>query len=149
MLKFYSERWNCKLIHSRCVVVYHVTIVAMDIGWRNFGLFGNRLRSTHCREFLYVKLCRPAYFVRITHWHGQQQFSCLRILKSTYPHLLWRRTPLVVPAVNSHWSHCLTFPFLVFSFLVRGLALRFLGFSPAAAAVSVKSGSSGLSIPKP
>ena len=39
------------------VVVYHVTIVAMDMGCRrNFGLFGNRLRYTHCREFLYVKL---------------------------------------------------------------------------------------------
>ena len=40
---------------STVVVVYHVTIVAMDMGcWRNFGLFGNMLRSTHCREFLYV-----------------------------------------------------------------------------------------------
>ena len=28
--------------------------------------FGNRLRSTHCREFNYLKLCRPAYFVRTT-----------------------------------------------------------------------------------
>ena len=27
----------------------------MDLWW---------LRSTHCREFLYLKLCRPAYFVR-------------------------------------------------------------------------------------
>ena len=26
--------------------------------------YGNRLRSTHCREFHYLKLCRPAYFVR-------------------------------------------------------------------------------------
>ena len=50
-----------------CAVVFHVTIVAMDMGSRrNFGLFGNRLRSTHRREFLYVKLCRPAYFVRTT-----------------------------------------------------------------------------------
>ena len=49
------------------VVVHHVTIVAIDMGcWRHFGLFGNMLRSTHCREFLYVKLCRPAYFVRTT-----------------------------------------------------------------------------------
>ena len=30
---------------------------------RNFGLLGNRLRSTHCRAFFYIKLCRPAYFV--------------------------------------------------------------------------------------
>ena len=28
--------------------------------------FGTRLRSTHCREFNYLKLCRPAYFVRTT-----------------------------------------------------------------------------------
>ena len=27
---------------------------------RNFDLFG----STHCREFLYMELCSPAYFVR-------------------------------------------------------------------------------------
>ena len=26
--------------------------------------YGNRLRSTHCREFRYMKLCRPAYFFR-------------------------------------------------------------------------------------
>ena len=28
--------------------------------------FGTRLRSTHCREFNYLKLCRPAYFIRTT-----------------------------------------------------------------------------------
>ena len=28
--------------------------------------FGNRLRSTYCREFNYLKLCRPAHFVRTT-----------------------------------------------------------------------------------
>ena len=28
--------------------------------------YGNRLRSTHCREFPYLKLCRPADFVRTT-----------------------------------------------------------------------------------
>ena len=28
--------------------------------------FGNRLRSTHCRQFNYLKLCRPTYFVRTT-----------------------------------------------------------------------------------
>ena len=28
--------------------------------------YGDRLRSTHCREFHYMKLCRPAYFVRTT-----------------------------------------------------------------------------------
>ena len=29
-------------------------------------VYGNRLRSTHCREFHYMNLCRPAYFVRTT-----------------------------------------------------------------------------------
>ena len=28
--------------------------------------FGTRLRSTHCREFNYLKLCRPAHFVKTT-----------------------------------------------------------------------------------
>ena len=28
--------------------------------------YGNRLHSMHCREFHYLKLCRPAYFVRTT-----------------------------------------------------------------------------------
>ena len=28
--------------------------------------YGNRLRSTHCREFHYLKQCRPAYFIRTT-----------------------------------------------------------------------------------
>ena len=28
--------------------------------------FGTRLRSTQCKEFKYLKLCRPAYFVRTT-----------------------------------------------------------------------------------
>ena len=27
---------------------------------------GNRLRYTHCREYPYMKLCRPAYFIRTT-----------------------------------------------------------------------------------
>ena len=33
--------------------------------WRMFGL-GTRLLSTHCREFNYLNLCRPAYFIRTT-----------------------------------------------------------------------------------
>ena len=36
------------------VVVYHVIIVAIErklSWWRNFGVYGKRLRSTHCREF--------------------------------------------------------------------------------------------------
>ena len=49
------------------VVVYHVTIVAIGHGLLEEILaFGTRLRSTHCREFNYLKLCRPAYFVRTT-----------------------------------------------------------------------------------
>ena len=28
--------------------------------------FSNRLRSTHCREILYMKLCMPAYYVITT-----------------------------------------------------------------------------------
>ena len=40
------------------VVVYHVTIVAMNC-WKKFW-------PTHCRKFPYLKLCRPAHFVRIT-----------------------------------------------------------------------------------
>ena len=36
--------------------------------WRNFELLsvGTRLRSSHCRIFNYLKLCRPAYFIRST-----------------------------------------------------------------------------------
>ena len=47
------------------VVVYHVTIVAIGHGLlKKFWPFGTRLRSTRCREFNYLKLCRPAYFIR-------------------------------------------------------------------------------------
>ena len=39
------------------VVVYHVTIVAIGHGMlKIFWPFGTRLRSTHCREFNYLKL---------------------------------------------------------------------------------------------
>ena len=38
--------------------------------------FGTRLRSTHCREFNYLKLCRPAYFVRTTQLY---QFASVRL----------------------------------------------------------------------
>ena len=48
-------------------VVYIVTIVAIGHGLlKKFWPFGTRLRSTHCREFNYLKLCRPAQFVRTT-----------------------------------------------------------------------------------
>ena len=42
-------------IHS-VVVVYQVTIVAIGHGLlKKFWPFGTRLRSTHCREFNYLK----------------------------------------------------------------------------------------------
>ena len=45
-------------------VVYHVTIVAIGRGLlKKFWPFVTRLRYTHCREFNYLKLCRPAYFM--------------------------------------------------------------------------------------
>ena len=38
------------------VVVYHVTIVAIGHELlKKFWPYGSRLRSTHCREFLYMK----------------------------------------------------------------------------------------------
>ena len=53
--------------HVIGVVVYHVTIAAIGHGLlKKFWLFGDRLRATHCRDFLYMKLGRPAYFVRTT-----------------------------------------------------------------------------------
>ena len=51
--------------YGRVDVVYRVTIVAI-VPWvveEILACFGSRLHSTHCREFLFVKLCRPAYFV--------------------------------------------------------------------------------------
>ena len=49
------------------VVVYHITIVAIEHGFvEEILAFGTRLHSTHCREFNYLKLCSPAYFVRTT-----------------------------------------------------------------------------------
>ena len=49
------------------VVVYHVTIIANGHGvLKKVSPFGNRMRSTHCREFLYMKLCSPAYYARTT-----------------------------------------------------------------------------------
>ena len=58
-------------MHVVVVVVYHVTIVAIGHGhaiWvvEEMFAFRNRIGSTHCREFLYVKLCRHADFVRTT-----------------------------------------------------------------------------------
>ena len=56
----FKERWLF-------IVIYHVTIVANGHGLlKKCWPFGTRLRSTHCREFNYLKLCRPAYFIRTT-----------------------------------------------------------------------------------
>ena len=68
------------------VVVYHVTIVSIGNGLvKKFWPFGNRLRATHCREFLYMKLCRPAYFVRttklLTH-PGHEEWQVFHIMSS-------------------------------------------------------------------
>ena len=47
-------------MHLLVVVVYHVTIVAIGNGLlKKFWPLGNRLRSTHCREFLYVNYADP------------------------------------------------------------------------------------------
>ena len=44
-------------------VVYHVTIVASGHELKKkFWPFGNRLHSTHCREFIYVKLKRTVKY---------------------------------------------------------------------------------------
>ena len=52
------------------VVVYHVPLYQLDMGcWRNVGLLLVRLRSKYCREFHFMKLCRPAYFVRPTRYY--------------------------------------------------------------------------------
>ena len=49
------------------VVVYHVTIVTIGHGLlKKFWSFGTSLRSTHCREFNHLKLCRPAYLIGTT-----------------------------------------------------------------------------------
>ena len=60
----------CSLLgakNSHVIVVYNLTIVAIGHGLlKKFWPVGTRLRSTHCREFNYLKLCRPAYFIRTT-----------------------------------------------------------------------------------
>ena len=61
------ERLTASNFGRYVVVVYHVTIVAIGHGLlKKFWPFGNRLRSRHCSAYLYMKLCRPAYFVRTT-----------------------------------------------------------------------------------
>ena len=80
-----------RMIFLRCCCCYHVTIVAIGHGLlKKFGLFGNRLRSTHCREFLYMKQCRPAYFNRTTQLlpypgHEQRQV-CILFHSTKCPH---------------------------------------------------------------
>ena len=50
-----------------CCCCYHVTIVAIV---EEMLSYSNRLRSTHCRKFHYLKLCRAIYFVRTTQYRG-------------------------------------------------------------------------------
>ena len=44
--------------------------------------YGYRLRSTHCREFHYLKLCRLAYFVRTTRLLPNPGHESLHIMSS-------------------------------------------------------------------
>ena len=52
------QKWCCCLPCNHCI---NWTWVVEEI-----LAFGTRLRSTHCKEFNYLKPCRPAYFVRTT-----------------------------------------------------------------------------------
>ena len=66
------------------VAVYHMT-KGSKWTWvvEEIWTFGNRLRSTHSREFLYMKLFRPAYFARITQLlphPGHEQWQVLHTL---------------------------------------------------------------------
>ena len=50
---------------------YYLTLVMSSVCWccyltKKFWPFGTRLRSMHCRELNYLKLCRPAYFISTT-----------------------------------------------------------------------------------
>ena len=76
-------------IYVVVVVVYHVTIVAIGHKLlKKCWPFGNRLRSTHCREFNYLKLCRPAYFV-ITNTFNL--FSFIVHKQPSLTNRLWKR----------------------------------------------------------
>ena len=57
---------QCGYYQSLHVVVYHVTIVPIGHGLLKKFWPLVLLRSTHCRVLKYLKLCRPAYFVRTT-----------------------------------------------------------------------------------
>ena len=79
---FYHVWDQIRLIHlgfdpfgTRSGIQYIWEIIPLGNNPMGFGTFGklsvyhiNRLRSTHCREFNYLKLCRTAYFVRTTQW---------------------------------------------------------------------------------
>ena len=58
-----------KFFHCSLVLLLftlYLTIVAIGHELlKKFLAYGNRLSSTHCREFHYFKLCRPAYFVLV------------------------------------------------------------------------------------
>ena len=67
LLTYISPILGETVVSPVVVVVYHVTIVEIGHGLlKKFWPFGTKLRSTHCREFNYLKLCRPAYFIRTT-----------------------------------------------------------------------------------
>jgi len=53
-------RWSC----CCCLPYNHCSNWTWVV--KEILAFGIRLRSTHCRDFNYLKLCRPAYFVRTT-----------------------------------------------------------------------------------
>ena len=64
LLTYYAE---VKKYFLLCCCCLPCTIEAIGHGLlKKFWPFGTRLRSTHCREFNYLKLCRPAYFIRTT-----------------------------------------------------------------------------------
>ena len=54
-----SETRECGILGGEVVEIGHRLLK------KNLP-FGNRLRSTHCMEVLYMNLCRPAYFASTT-----------------------------------------------------------------------------------
>ena len=71
---FDADDMLCSRVSTIVVVVYHVTNVAIGHGLlKEILAFGTRLRSTHCRKYNYLKLCRPAYFIRTTQLDERRQ----------------------------------------------------------------------------
>ena len=48
----------------------HIVNNKNNMGFKEILTFGYRLHTTHCREFHYLKLCRPVYFVRTNQFIG-------------------------------------------------------------------------------